>query len=110
MAELIERLMGVNTDGRPKIGAHQFYAAAYEWRLGNMSAAAATAAFELSAAEQTEAQAIVNTVPTAVATVANVVAHFRAAEAIHRVLLLAEHGVAPFDTPAAVRTRLGIPG
>lgn len=115
MAELVERLMGVNTDGRRKVPIHQFQAAAAEWARGRMTAAQAIAMFELTAAEQTEAQALVATVTSiAIAGTAVQQADARARQAlrmqeIDHVLLLAEAQVAPYDTPAKVRTRLGLP-
>lgn len=114
MAELVERLMGLNTDGRRKLPVHQFQAIAAEWGRGTMTGAQATAALELSAAEASEAQAIVNTVTSIPITgSATAVADGRARRAlrmleIDQVLLIAERQLPPLDTPAAVRTRLGI--
>ncbi len=115
MADLIERIMGLNTDGRPTIPVHQFQAAAAEWGRGQMTGAQAVAMFELNSAEQTEAQALVNSITSiSVTGTAVQIADGRARRAlrmqeIDHVLLLAEQGEAPYTTAAQVRTRLGLP-
>jgi hypothetical protein len=114
MADLIERLMGLHTDGRRKLPIHQFQAAAAEWGRGEMTGVQARDMFELNVAEQAEAQAIVATVTSIVVTgsaAAQADARARRAlrmQEIDHVLLLAEAKVPPLNTPAAVRTRLGI--
>lgn len=106
--------MGLNVDGRAKLPVHQFQAASAEWSRGNMTGAQATAALELNAAEQTEATALVATVTNIPITGTAVqIADGRARRAlrmleIDQVLLLAEARVAPLNTAALVRTRLGI--
>lgn len=120
MADLIERLMGVHPT-RSKIPVHQFQAIAAEWARGNFTGAQAQTAIEavsgtpLSAAEQTEAQAIVNGFTSIPVTgSATAVADGRARRAlrlaeIDQVFLLVDAQVPPYDNPAAVRTRLGLP-
>lgn len=89
---LIERLMGLET---PKIPTHQFMAAYAEFKRSQMTSAQVIAAFNLTAAEQTEAT---NLLGVSTLTRADV----------HDVLMLAEQRIAPYTTAAAVRTRLGI--
>ena len=113
---LYERLMGVED---PRIPVHQFQAAAAEWARGSITGAqantliAATGA-PLTGPEQTEAQALVNTVTSIPITgSATAQADGRARRAlrmfeIDQVLMLAELRTAPYDTAAAVRTRLGV--
>lgn len=114
MADLIERLMGVNTDGRRKLPVHQFQAIAAEWGRASMTGAQATAALELNANEQAEAQLLVNTVTSIPITgSATAIADGRARRAlrmqeIDQVLLIAEAKIPPLNTAAAVRTRLGL--
>jgi hypothetical protein len=109
MAALYERLMGVNTDGRPKIPVHQFMASVAEQQRGNQNpagtrttAAMVIAAFALDATEQVEAQDLIARFPTNIN-----------AEQVHNVLMMAERGVGPFTRDAtgaqAVRTRFGVP-
>jgi hypothetical protein len=111
MAELVERLMGLGPD--PQITVHFFESAAAEWATGNITGAQANAmvvamtGVPLSTAAQTEAQAIVSTVPTGSTAALQAARALKLLE-INHVLLLAASRLAPYDTPAAVRTRLGI--
>ena len=98
---LYERLMGFE---QPKLPVHQFMGAMQEISLGNMTGAQGVTAFGLSPAEATEAstlQATIAAEPTAVEK------KVKAME-VERVLFLAEQRLVPFDTPAAVKTRLGV--
>jgi hypothetical protein len=112
MASLYERLMGLHPT-RPKIPVHQFQSLAAEWARGQITGVQANAAIlqcsgvGLDATEQLEAQALVDTVP--VGTTADLKAD-RAlrVQVIDQVLLLADQGLPPYDTAAAVRTRLGV--
>jgi hypothetical protein len=108
---LIERLMG--TDSRPKIPVHGFQAVAAEWARGQITGTQANTAITalsglgLDAGETTEAQALVNTVPTGSTTAQQAARALRLLE-IDQVLLLVDSRVAPYDNAATVRTRLGL--
>jgi len=107
---LIERLMGLES---PRIPEHEFQSIASEWATGNITGAQAQAAITaltgvaLDAAGITEAQALVNTVPTG-STATNKADRALRMFEIDHVLLIAHSRTPPYDTAAAVRTRLGI--
>ena len=108
---LIERLMGLEA---PKVPVHLFQSVAAEWATGNMTGtqanaciAAASGGVPLDAAAIAEAQALVNTVPTG-ATATNKADRALRLLDIDHVLLIADSRHPPYDTAAAVRTRLGI--
>ena len=107
---LIERLMGLE---ETKIPVHQFEAIAAEWARGQMTGAQAQAAIVLNSgmamdsACVAEAQALVATIPTGTTT-ANRLDRLERLLVIEQVLLLADTLTAPYDTPQAVRARLGI--
>jgi hypothetical protein len=123
VAGLIERLMGINADGtdpggappdRPKLPVHAFQATAAEWARSQMSGAQAQTAIaavsqgtNLNVAEQAEAQALVNSVPVGSTTAIQAARALRLIE-IEQVLLMVDQRVPPYDSPAAVRTRLGL--
>lgn len=78
--------------------------------LGNMTGAEASAELLLDVAEQQEAldlRALILAVTNNNATTQRLLRIAKAQE-IENVLILLERGVAPFDTPAAVRARLGV--
>lgn len=108
---LVERLMGLTpTVNGPRIPVHEFQALAAQWSKGNITGAQAQTAVTfvsgqgLNAAEQTEAQAIVNTITSLPAAVDR----FARMQNVDQVLLLASSQCPPFDTAAAVRAALGI--
>lgn len=107
---LIERLMGLE---EPKIPIHQFQSLCAEWARGNITGAQAQAAITaltgtpLDGAAQTEAAALVATVPTGVTT-DNKADRALRLQIIDQVLLIADSRIPPYDTAAAVRARLGI--
>ena len=107
---LIERLMGLE---EPKIPVHAFQALCAEWARGNITGAQAQAAIvaatgvALDAAAQAEAQALVNTVPGG-STADEKADRALRMQVIDQVLLVADRRIPPYDTAAAVRTRLGI--
>lgn len=117
MAGLYERLTGTHPTRR-KIPVHQFQSITAEWARGNATGAQAQAMIAglsgdpLDATEQLEAQDLVATVPTG-ATTANQAARALRLLEIDQVLMLSEvtvrQGLAPLDTTAAVRARLGVP-
>jgi NaMN:DMB phosphoribosyltransferase len=91
---LYDRLVGTED---PKIPIHQFMSAAAENVRGEMTDLQVKNAFNLSAAEATEAA-------TLKAQLAGTVSR----QELHDVLLLAERGIEPYTTAAAVKTRLGV--
>lgn len=108
---LIERLMGIE----PKIHVHQFQAILGEWARGAITGAQAQTACAynskggpvLDAAAIAEVQAIYNTVPQGTTSALKADRALRLVEIDH-ILLLADNLTPPYNTPAAVRTRLGI--
>jgi hypothetical protein len=118
---LIERLMGWQPETfGPKIPVHAGQALLNLWARGDVTGAEAQAGIAavsgeaLRPADVTEAQAIVALVTSiAIGGAQAAQADARArrallAKKIDDVLLCAEAGMPPFDTPAAVRARLGI--
>lgn len=108
---LIERLMGLET---PKVPVHLFQSVMAEWARGNMTGAqansciaAASGGVPLDSAATAEAQALVNTVPVGTTT-ANKADRALRLQEIDQILLIADTRSAPYNTAAAVRTRLGI--
>lgn len=123
------RLLGTDPVN-PKIPIHAFQALAAEWARGNLTAAQANTIVgilcqvsnpdgsvtpkPLTAAEQTEAQTLVTTVTSIPITgSATAIADGRARRAlriqeIDQVLLLVDTKIAPYDTEAAIKTRLGV--
>lgn len=111
---LYDRLLGID-GANPKIPVHQFQSIAAEWARGNMTGVQANAAIAdpkcsgapLTAAEQTEAQTLVNTVPVGTTTALKADRALRLLE-IEQVLNLVDLRLPPYDTVAAVKTRLGV--
>lgn len=109
---LYERLLGIDLVN-PKIPIHAFQAIAAQWAKGGMTIAQARAGITLisgaalTAAEEVEAQTLVNSVPTGTTTANQAARALRMAE-IDQVLLLADAGVPPFDTAAGIKARLGV--
>ena len=112
---LVERLGGWNADGsepvgepdQPKIPVHAFFAAAHEIVMGRLTVAQVKTFLDMDAAAQTEMDALVALAPvgtTALATAQK--AQF--VESIHGVFILAEGRYPGYDTPAAVRAKLGL--
>jgi hypothetical protein len=113
MASLYERLMGTHPT-RHKIPVHQFQALAAEWAKGQITGAQALSGIEqasgmpLDATEQQEAQDLIATVPTGSTAAIKADRALRLIE-IDQVLLIADAQTPPYNTSAAVRTRLGVP-
>lgn len=103
---LYERLMGV--DPLPKIPIHQFQAIMAEFARNRLTGAQANTVIDaisgepLTAGERTEATALTNTIS------GSATAKLARAKEIDDVLLLAESRAPGYDTPALVRTRLGV--
>lgn len=113
MAELVERLMGLNADGTPmdtpdqlakKIGTHYFFAAIGEVVHGRLTAANVKTMFNMNANEQTELNALAALMPAA----SNQVGRALFIESIHGLFMLAEGRFPGYSTPAEVRAKLGI--
>lgn len=101
---LYERIQGSEA---PKIAVHTFVSCMQEYMLGNMTGAQASTALGLSAGEQTEATALRDRLLQESSTSSNLARRLKALE-FHNVLILLEVGAAPFNTVAAVKTRLGV--
>lgn len=114
---LYPRLMGIE---EPRIPVHAFQAVAAEWARGNITGAQANAAIAkaserfpgdpdapLDAGEVTEAQTLVNTVPTGSTADAKASRALRLLE-IDQIMLMVSAQLAPYDTEAAIKTRLGV--
>lgn len=103
---LYERLMGLDPVG-PKLPVHQFQATLAEFGRGRLTGPQAQAVIDtfsdpLTPAEVTEAQTLLATITgSATAKLARCVE-------IDQVLMLSEVHAPGYDTPAAVRTRLGV--
>ena len=103
---LYDRLMGI--DSAPRIPIHYFSATMAEFARGRITGAQAQAILDaasgasLSASEIVEVNALLATV-TGSAT-----AKLSRANEIDDVLMLAERQFPPYNTPALVKTRLGV--
>lgn len=106
---LYERLMGW-TDLEDKLPVHQFTATLREFGRSRLTGAQAQAVVSaiggapLTAGEITEAQTLLATVTAA----GNATARLARVVEIDDVLLLAERRAPGYDTPALIRTRLGV--
>ena len=101
---LVERLMGLE---EPKIPVHDFFAAGHELVMGRLSAAQIKSNLNMDAAAQAEFDALIALAPsgsTALATAQKA----QYVESIHSVFILAEGGYPGYNTPAAVRGKLGL--
>lgn len=118
MGELYERILEQHPT-KPKIAVHAFQAIVAEQRRGSLTVAQAQAiltseyggplgnATSGDEAGVAEVQDLLATVPTGTTT-ANQLARIARLQEISDVLLLADLAVPPYDTPAALRTRLGV--
>lgn len=97
----------------PKIQVHQFESIVYLWAINLMTVQQARDAIlvlsgaPLTAAEETEVQTLVATVPTGT-TSAQQAARALALHKIATVLQLADADIAPFNTEAGIKTALGV--
>ena len=110
---LVERLMGLADDGvtpvgRPqKIPVHAFFAANHQRIEAALTRADVIALFALEADDIVEYDILAALAPTGT----NALQTAQKAmfiEKMHAVLILAEGRYAGYDTPAAVRTKLGV--
>lgn len=101
---LVERLMGLE---EPKIPVHDFFAAQGEVIAGRLTIAQIKTFLNMDAAAQAEYDVLAATAPTgSTATATANKAIF--IEKIHGVFILAENFYPGYDTPTAVRSKLGI--
>jgi hypothetical protein len=101
---LVERLMSLED---PPIPVHDFFAAGQEVVMGRLTIAQVKTFLAMDAAAQTEMDAIVALAPvgtTALATAQKA----QYVESLHSIFLLAEGRYPTYDTPAAVRLKIGI--
>ena len=101
---LVERLMGLE---EPKIPVHDFYAAGNEIIASRLTVAQLKTALVLDAPASTEFDTLVATAPTGTSALATAQKALWLS-GIHSVFLLAYGGYAGYNTPALVRTKLGI--
>jgi len=113
---LYDRLLGRDDAGNRvggKISIHQFQAVCAEWAKGRITGPQAQAiitaisGLALSTEEQAEALALVNTVPVGTTAQLKAERALRILE-IDEVLLLADVAAPGYDTPTAVRAKLGV--
>src|SRR5262245_50888951 len=108
---LYDRLLGRDDAGNPvpnKIPIHAFQATIAQWGRGSITGVQAQAIVTavsgapLDAGEQTEAQTLVNTVPTGTTTANKADRALRLRE-VDEILLLADTLAPAYDTPAQVK-------
>lgn len=109
---LIERLMGLDADGvttdlTTRIPVHDFFSGALLRVEGVLSQAELVALFTLVSADLVDLAALAALAPSG-GTTQLVVNRIRYINMVHAVLLLAEARHIGFQTPAQVRTKLGI--
>ncbi len=117
MAGLVERLMGLNDDGSApaegynlKIPVHLFFAGAGEIISGRLTETQVKALSwipggpAMRASDQAEFDSLIALAPGA----GNPAGRALYLESVHGVFMLAESRIAGYDTPAAVRAKLGI--
>ena len=110
---LYERIMGLEPGQIPGYMVQDILA---EWATGHVTLQQARDLFRKASGsnrpptptEETELQDLISTVPTGSTAQAKAERALRMLE-VARVLRLAEEGLPPLDTAAAVRTRLGVP-
>lgn len=105
-AALVERIMGM--PGFVKISVHTFYAINNERIAGRQTRQNVIDTLGLAGADITEYDALAALAPTGTTALAEAQkAHFLGQ--VHSVFLLAEVRAPGYDTPAAVRSKLGLP-
>jgi hypothetical protein len=101
---LVERLMGLE---EPKIPVHGFFAAANEIVAGRLTIAQVKSYLQMDQAAQDEMDALAALAPTGT----NATALANKAlwiSQVHSVFMLAEGQYPGYDTPAGVRSKLGL--
>lgn len=104
-AGLIERLMGVQ--GFEKISVHQFFAINNERIAGRQTRQNVIDALSLTGNDITEYDALAALAPAGTTALAEAQKSLFL-NSVHSVLILAEMRTAGYDTPALVRTKLGL--
>lgn len=104
-AGLIERLMGV--EGFQKISVHQFFAINNERIAGRQTRQNVIDALGLTVDDVTEYDALAALAPNGATALAEAQKSLFL-NSVHSVLILAEMRTAGYDTPALVRTKLGL--
>jgi len=99
---LVERLMKIDPDSDRFIPVHDFFAACHEINQGNLTVAQVKTFLAMDASDETDFDALIALSPGSAAGKALFV------ESIHSVFILAESRYPGYDTPANVRTKLGI--
>lgn len=100
---LIERLMHDSSEPESRwIPVHDFFAAASEVERGALTSAQVQTALAMTAPDITDWNALVGLVTGAAA------ARLAVIQRMHAVFILAEGRYAGYNTPAAVRSKLGI--
>lgn len=103
---LYERLMGW-TEEDVKISVHAFTALMREFARGRITGAQAQRGIESVSGEPLSPEAVTEAQSLLASITGNATAKLARAGEIDDVLMLAEAGVPPYDTPSAVRARLG---
>lgn len=101
---LVERLMGLE---EPKIPVHDFFAAAGRIIAGQLTATQVKNFLALDAAAVTEFDALAATAPTG-STATALANKALWISGMHEIFVLAESRYPGYDTPANVRSKLGI--
>lgn len=101
---LVERLMGQE---EPKIPVHDFFAAAQEIIMGRLTTAQVKNALGLDVEAAAEFDAIAATAPTG-STATALANKALWVHGMHSIFILAEGNYAGYNTPANVRSKLGI--
>jgi hypothetical protein len=110
---LIERLMGLADDGVTYVGTprkipvHAFFAANHQRIDGALTRAEVIALFAMEADDIAEYDTLAAMAPTGTQALA-IAQRAMFIEKIHAVLILSEGRYAGYDTPALVRTKLGL--
>ncbi len=106
-AALVERLMGLPGFG-DKIAVHMFFASNHQRIDGELTRQDVIDAFQMSAADIVEYDALAALAPTGTAAL-NVAQKAMFIEKIHAIFILAEDRFPGYTTAALVRAKLGLP-
>jgi hypothetical protein len=102
---LVERLIGhVSEPTERHIPVHDFFAAVQEIISGRLTATQVQDFWQMTAADLTDWDALAATMPPQAQSANRAIW----ISGLHAVFLLASSGYPTYDTPAAVRTKLGI--
>jgi len=110
-AALVERLMGLADDGvtpGPNISVHKFFAANHQRIEGKLTRDQVIAILGITGAEVTEYDALAALAPTGT-TAIDIARKAMYLDGVHSIFLLAEVRAPGYNTPALVRSKLGLP-